>query len=141
MKVRLMYSSFEHTADVGLDVSAESREALFSEAARGLLSILVDNPESVRPAQEVTLSVSGTELDYLLFDWLAELLFRFETGRLLCCEFDVRFHDAGITVLARGETFQADRHRLAHEVKAITYHQLSVQETAEGWQARFIVDI
>ncbi|MEQ8854809.1 archease [Gimesia sp.] len=31
-----MYSSFEHTADIGLDVSAESREALFAEAARGL---------------------------------------------------------------------------------------------------------
>lgn len=136
-----MYSSFEHTADVGLDVSAESREALFSEAARGLLSILVDDPATVRPEQEVTISVMGTDLEYLLFDWLDELLFRFETSQLLLCEFAVRFHDEGITVSARGETFQTDRHRLAHEVKAITYHQLSVQQTAEGWQARFIVDI
>ncbi|WP_350191760.1 archease [Gimesia sp.] len=89
----------------------------------------------------MTLSVSGTELDYLLFDWLDELLFRFETSQLLFCEFDVQFHYEGITVSAQGETFQADRHRLAHEVKAITYHQLSVQQTAEGWQARFIIDI
>lgn len=136
-----MYSSFEHTADIGLDVSAESREVLFAEAARGLLSILVEDPAMVRPEQEVTISVAGSDLEYLLFDWLDELLFRFETARLLLCEFEVRFHDEGITVSARGETFQSERHRLAHEVKAITYHQLSVQQTAEGWQARFIVDI
>ncbi|WP_145450679.1 archease [Gimesia panareensis] len=136
-----MYSTFEHTADIGLDVRAESRETLFAEAASGLLSILVEDPETVRPEQEVTISVSGNDLEYLLFDWLDELLFRFETSQLLLCEYDVRFHAEGITVSARGETFQSDRHRLAHEVKAITYHQLTVQQTAKGWQARFIVDI
>jgi SHS2 domain-containing protein len=34
------------------------------------------------------------------------------------------------------------RHIMDHEVKAITYHGLSVSQTADGsWQAEVIVDI
>ena len=33
------------------------------------------------------------------------------------------------------------RHALAHEVKAITYHRLKVERTADGWLAEVIVDI
>ena len=33
------------------------------------------------------------------------------------------------------------RHRLLHEIKAITYHGLKVERTARGWQAEVIVDI
>ena len=33
------------------------------------------------------------------------------------------------------------RHRLLHEVKAITYHGLRVEPAAGGWLAEVIVDI
>lgn len=136
-----MYSTFEHTADVGLNVSADDLNTLFAEAARGFLSILVDEPTQVLPKQAVGIEVEGPDLEYLLFDWLNELLFRFETEHLLLSEFDVSVDERGLTAQARGEIFQPERHKLAHEVKAITYHQLEVKETSAGWQARFIVDI
>ncbi|MCA9017636.1 MAG: archease [Planctomycetaceae bacterium] len=136
-----MYSTFEHTADVGLNVSAEDLDTLFSEAARGLVSILVDDPAQIRPIQEFTIEVEGTDLEYLLFDWLNELLFRFETEQLLLSDCDVNVNQRGLKAQARGETFQPERHKLAHEIKAITYHQLEVKQTSNGWQARFIVDI
>ena len=136
-----MFAPFEHTADVGLFVEAADVNTLFAEAGRGLLSILVDDPAEVRPQREVTIEVPGTELDYLLFDWLNELLFHFESEHLLLGEFEVAIHEQGLTATARGEPFQEGRHHLAHEVKAITYHQLEVNQTPDGWQARFILDI
>ena len=33
------------------------------------------------------------------------------------------------------------RHRPEHELKAITYHQLRVAQTATGWEASVIFDI
>jgi SHS2 domain-containing protein len=30
---------------------------------------------------------------------------------------------------------------LSHEVKAITYHGLAVERTADGWRAEVVVDI
>jgi SHS2 domain-containing protein len=35
----------------------------------------------------------------------------------------------------------ASRHRMEHEVKAITYHGLRLEQTAGGWFAEIIVDI
>jgi SHS2 domain-containing protein len=135
------YRTFEHTADLGLIVDAPGREGLFSEAGRALLSVLVDNPDAVRPEREVIIEVSGSEPDYLLFDWLNEILYRFEKERLLLSEFDVTFGSEGLKANARGEPLDPARHEPAHEIKAITYHQLEMRETDDGWRARFIVDI
>ncbi|MHC4142845.1 MAG: archease, partial [Planctomycetota bacterium] len=78
---------------------------------------------------------------YLLFDWLHELLVAFETRRLVLSEFRVRVSDTGLAAEVRGEGLDPDRHRLLHEVKAITYHGLKLEQTAAGWQAEVIVDI
>ena len=136
-----MFETFDHTADIGLRISATTLEELFVDAARGLTSLLVENVGDVRPALTETIQLAGTETDYLLFDWLNELLFRFETGKLLCCEFDVRLTEQGLKATVRGEIGDESRHRLAHEVKAITYHGLSVQQTESGWQTELILDI
>ncbi len=47
----------------------------------------------------------------------------------------------GLTGVAWGEPLDHTRHELAHEVKAITYHGLRVERTADGWLAEVIVDI
>lgn len=136
-----MFTYFEHTADVGLLVEAPDLNSLFADAARGLFALIVEETTQIRPETEVTFELEGTEHDYLLFDWLNELLFRFETEHLLLSDFEVNVREDGVTATARGETLNTERHQLAHEVKAITYHQLEVKQTPGGWQARVIFDI
>ncbi len=136
-----MFETFDHTADIGIRATSGDLPSLFAEAGKALVSLLLDNPEDVVPALEVPIHVAGTETDYLLFDWLNELLFQFETRGLLFAEFEVRLGAEGLDAVARGEPADAARHRLSHEVKAITYHDLSVKQTADGWEARVIVDI
>ena len=136
-----MYETFEHTADLGLRVRASELEQLFAEAARGLLNVLVANPAEVRPVQERGVVVEGSAADYLLFDWLTELLYLFDTEQLLLSEFDVTLDSAGLKAVCRGEPIDRARHDMDHEVKAITYHGLTVQQTDQGWLAEVIVDI
>jgi SHS2 domain-containing protein len=136
-----MFETFDHTADLGLRVRAADLPTLLTEAARALFSAIVPDLASVRPAQRIELRVVGQEPDLLLFDWLSELLYRFETERMLLAEFDVRLTDEGIEAQARGEPIDPARHVLEHEVKAITYHGLRVEQSADGWLAEVIVDI
>ena len=136
-----MYETFEHTADLGLRVRAADLETLFAEAGRGLVSILVDKLDDIRPEHEAKITVDGSQTDYLLFDWLNELLYRCDSGHWLFCDFTVQLNESGLTATARGETYDPGRHRLSHEVKAITYHQLRVELTDDGWLAEVIVDI
>lgn len=136
-----MFEIFEHTADVGIRVRAATLEQLFADAACGLFSIIVANPETVRPLQEIAFSIAGDRYDELLLDWLDELLFTFDTKRLLFREFDVTRFPEGISSRARGEPIDRSLHELHMEVKAITYHGLKVEREGDGWLAEVIVDI
>src|SRR5438270_12777056 len=137
-----MYETFDHTADLGLRVRAADLDMLFAEAAEALTSALVEEPESVEPRREVSIQVAGTDRAYLLFDWLKELLYRFDAGHLLFRRFAVRVRDEGLDATAWGEPYDPDRHPLSHEVKAITYHGLRVDQEPNGdWLAEVIVDI
>ncbi len=136
-----MYETFEHTADLGLRVRAPSFENLLEDAGRGLFSMMLTNLDDIRCLQHRTYRIDGSAVDYLLFDFLNELLFAFESERLLLAEFKVELDSEGLQAIARGEPMDLQRHRMEHEVKAITYHGLRVEQDADGWMAELIVDI
>jgi SHS2 domain-containing protein len=136
-----MYEVFEHTADIGLRVRAAGLNELFADAARGLFELIVENLDEVRPTQAEQIHIENEEPAYLLFDWLNELLFRFDARHFVCSEFKVSVTPAGLNAEARGEPLDPARHHLDHEVKAITYHGLKVEQAPDGWLAEVIVDI
>lgn len=136
-----MFETFEHTADLGLRIRAPDLNGLFVEAARALFSTIVEDLATVEPRQSLEIDLPGEETEYLLFDWLRQLLFHFDSEHLLFGEFAVAVSATGLHGTARGEPLDRSRHVLDHEVKAITYHGLRVEQTADGWLAEFIVDI
>jgi SHS2 domain-containing protein len=136
-----MYEIFDHTADIGLRVTAPDVNALFADAARGLFSVIVGNLGEVRAQSRVDFAIRGDKLEYLLIDWLNELLFTFESRRLLLSRFDVSVDAGGLKACAEGEPLDESRHQLEHEVKAVTYHGLKVEKAGENWLAEVILDI
>ena len=136
-----MHELFDHTADLGLRVTAPDLNTLFAEAGECLFSAIVEDVATIRPALVQTVEISGEDREFLLFDWLRELLLRFESDHLLFAQFEVKVRPDGLSATIRGEPLDRSRHHLSHEVKAITYHELKVSETPNGWLAEVIVDI
>ena len=136
-----MYETFDHTADLGLRIRAPDLDTLFAEAGRALFAAIVEDLDTVQPRQERRVELTADDREYLLFDWLKELLYHFDSEHLLFSRFEVRVGDTGLSGTAWGEPLDVSRHALLHEVKAITYHGLSVEHTDDGWLAEVIVDI
>ncbi len=136
-----MYETFEHTADLGLRVRAADLNTLFAEAGLALFAAILEDPGTVVASQPREVRLAGDDREYLLFDWLKTLLYHFDAEHLLLGRFEVRVQDDGLTGTAGGEPLDRARHELAHEVKAITYHGLRLEQTADGWLAEVIVDI
>lgn len=136
-----MFKTFAHTADAGLWIEADDLNSLFVEAARALFSLIVANGEAVETNTELDVTVAGSDLEYLMVDWLSELLFVFESQQLLLREFQVAVAAEGLTATVAGEPADPERHRLENEVKAITYHDLKIEQLDGKWTARVIVDI
>jgi len=136
-----MYELFEHTADLGLRVRAPDLATLFREGAEGLFSMMVEENPKIAYATRRELSIEGERYDHLLLDWLSELLFIFETEHLVLGEFEVTVDGHRLEAGMRARPLDVDRDQLGHEVKAITYHGLRVEQAAGGWLAELIVDI
>lgn len=136
-----MYEIFEHTADVGIRARGDTLGALCREAARGLYSLLIENPEAVRPAAQRSVRVGGSDPALLLFDWLSELLYLFETEHFLGARFEVSIAGGELRGVVAGETLDTARHGPGVEVKAVTYHRLCVAGGENGWEASVVVDV
>jgi SHS2 domain-containing protein len=141
------FRTFDHTADVGLEVRGESLEDLLATAARAVFSVIIEAGPSVVETEAEVLAEAETgaraEWEDAFVAWLQELLYRFEMEHLVPLEFD--FAEAGpARVRARVGfgRFDPKRHRAGTEVKAVTYHELAVREEADGaWSARVILDV
>lgn len=139
-----VFETFEHTADIGIRIRAGDLATLFAEAARGMFSLIAADLDAVEPAEEMHFRIDGPDPAYLLFDWLNELLYTFDTQHLVFVEFDVRVDSPpvrGLTATARGSKLDPDRHKPDHEIKAITYHGLKLERVAGGWLAEVVLDV
>ena len=105
------------------------------------VSTILPDLDSIRLSESVSITVEGDVSDLLLFDWLNELLYIYEVRHLLLCQFEVEFGPSGLVATAQGEPIDPARHALDHEVKAITYHGLKLEQQDGRWLAEVIVDI
>ena len=136
-----MYETFPHTADLGLRIQAGDFQALLSEAGRALFATLVANLDEVQLVEEREVRIEGDDQEYLLFDWLNELLYTYQKDRIVLAEFHTHAVPEGLQATCRGELLDLSRHQPDHDIKAITYHGLEVVETNGRWLAEVIVDI
>jgi SHS2 domain-containing protein len=132
-------------ADVAFEAWGATREELFAAAATALLATMVHEPAAVERHQEVAIQLEHTELDLLLYSFLAELVFLKDARRLLLHADTLRITEgaAGFRLEARlaGEEIAPSRHPLLVDVKAVTLHRLAVAWEAGVWRATVVLDI
>ena len=145
----------DHTADLGIRVTASNVESLYAQAATAMMTALVEDPASITASGTDTdtipiLLIAPTAED-LLYDWLSEILYRFDGEQFLCASVrdmmlaGVSPTDGECTLQATlvGERFDRTRHQPRREIKAITYCQMTISRNpATGeWSATWVVDL
>ena len=131
----------EHTADIGFEAFGSTREEVFANAGRALFHIIAE-PNTVVPRESVEIRVEGNGPLDLLVNWLSELLFLQDAEGWLIRDFEIHsLTDRALAAAGRGEPYDPARHRLKLLVKAVTYHQLALEQTPACWRAQVYVDI
>ncbi len=131
------YEEVDHVADWAFLVRGRDLAELFTNAARALCRL-----EHGEPGEDVTVSrefeVEGVDRESLLVNWLNELLFLEQTRREAYHEFDiVEINDTHLRARIHGAPERsAQRH-----IKAVTFHNLEVKQTALGWEATLVLDV
>lgn len=131
----------DHTADVGLVITAPDLPTLFARAAWGMFAIITDLP-AVRAEERLSVTVEAEDRAALLVRWLSELNFLHVTRHRLLSRFEIsEWSDTRLAAEVAGEPIDRSRHVIHTEIKAVTFHGLSLESTAGGWRAQIIFDL
>jgi SHS2 domain-containing protein len=134
------FEFIEHTADVGIRADGHTLSELFGNAALGMFSLIADL-DNLTPTETIAVEVEAPDPESLLMLWLTELIYHYETERILFCQFLVQeFGSHRLRGVAKGQRFQPGGIEILRHIKAVTYHELEVKETPEGWTAQVIFD-
>ena len=132
------YEIVDHTADWAMRVYGSDLAELLRCAAIGMSSLLLAELSSVRLEESRELELEAFDAETLLVDWLTELAYFAETEQLVFREF--RLWDVTAQHLAarmRGARVR----ELQKHIKAVTYHDLAIEQTEAGLTATIVFDV
>ena len=135
------YKSFDHTADLGVEIFGRDEKELFTNAGYALFDLITD-PGGIRDRSHLTISIEGLDWEDLMVNWLRELLSLFNSKKYLPGKFLIdNIREDFLRAEISGEEFCSDRHLIKCEIKAVTYHKIEVKKQAGGWMSRVIFDV
>ncbi len=136
-----LFREIDHTADLGIEVEADTPGELFCCAGLALFSLMV-NLVGVEAREVREETVRAEDWEDLLHDWLSQLLRQFLQEGFIATTITILDIDAThVRARLTGEKLDYERHDFATEIKAVTYHQLSVFCQDGRWRARVIFDV
>jgi SHS2 domain-containing protein len=135
------YRVFDHTADLGVEIYGTTVKELFANAAFAVFDMLTDL-DRVLTSEERKIIVEGEGWEDLLVNYLREVLYLFNGEGLLLREYSIiEIDPQHLEGKVSGEVFDPLKHRMNKEIKAVTYHQITVRETPGMWIGRVIFDV
>jgi SHS2 domain-containing protein len=130
------YQEIAHTADWELHVWAPDMPALLEQAALGTYALMGTRLQP-GPRQSRRLEIDYQDKEDLLVSFLAELLLLCELENLGFDTFDLRIEDECLIAHLSGTPITS----IAKEIKAVTYHNLVIRETAPGLETNIVFDV
>lgn len=131
-----------HTADAKFRATGKTLSGAFESATRAFAEIV--GAEGLEPTDEVCVEVETPEEDIeaLLFDYLDRLIYERDVRSVLPADSEATVYEAdGEWVVEAGARGVPLDGVAAREVKAVTYSEMAVEQTVDGWRAYVVLDV
>jgi SHS2 domain-containing protein len=142
------YEYLPHPADIQFHSWGSTKIKAFEHMADCMFNYLADTEKvDIDRRCDFKFEVIGEDDKELLYKFLDELLFRFNTRKqIICKRVSVNYMGADpagyrLHAIGQGEPYKAEKHGSGTEIKAITLASLQVNEQPGRTEAYVIVDI
>ena len=134
----------DHTADVAVEATGGDLNAVFGAVADGMAAAMAESiPDD---GDRFSLSVTAESREALLFDYLDELIYERDVRVVLPVDNEATVtapsgadsDEWRVEATARGVPLDAVE---ARDLKAVTYSEMDLSETADGWHAYVVFDV
>lgn len=130
----------EHTADVAVEAAAGTLGGTFAAVADGLAAAMCD--EIPEEGERFPLSIAAESREAALFDYLDDLIYERDVRNVLPVDNEATVAECDgewvVDASARGVPLDLVE---AREIKAVTYSEMVVERTEDGWRAYVVFDV
>jgi SHS2 domain-containing protein len=130
----------EHTADVAVEATGTSLGAVYCAVADGMAGAMC---EEIPPGgSRYDVAVTAESKEALLFDYLDELIYERDVNAVLPVD-----HEGTVRETEEGWQFDGTYRGVplsdvvARDLKAVTYSEMEIVETDDGWRAYVVFDV
>ncbi len=137
------YEIIEHTADVGIKANGTTLKELFENAAKGMFGVIGGKPHpEAKIKKKIEIKKEVETLEELLVAWLSELLYIFNKEEILFSSFNIlELNNNRIVGEAKGAKIDLSKGTVQTEIKAVTFHDLKIEEWKNGFNCKIIFDV
>jgi SHS2 domain-containing protein len=138
------YKFVDHTADIAVDVEADSMEELFMASAQAWKETIFEN-NIIKEKEEKKIKIIESDPESLFVKFLDEMNFLFQTKKWICSSAGkimiAKNKEWNLSSILLGESFDPERHIVNLEIKAVTFHQMEVKNINGKYSTRIVFDI
>jgi len=135
--VMRVIEEIEHTADLSIRVRGRDLAELFANAARGMFGLVADL-EAVGQGVERQVQLEELDAETLLVSWLSELLWFNEESEAVFNRFEI----ASLSTTALQATAWGGPAPSQYKhIKAVTFHDLKIVATDDGYEVTVVFDV
>ena len=138
----MSYKSLEHATDAIFEVTAKNLEEAFVVAAKSVIDTILDM-NAIEEKEERTLVVAGKDLNYLLYNWLEEIIILTITDGFAAKTVSVKIEknsEYKISAVLSGEKIDIKKHHFKVEIKAPTFHDMEIRQ-GDTIYMRYLLDL
>lgn len=130
------FREIRHTADWALEVWAPYMPGLLTQAALGM-NWLMGVELALEGRIEYRITLKAVDFETLLVAFLNEILFEMEANSIGFDTFDITISDFNLEARLIGASLQG----LNKSIKAVTYHNIQILQTREGFKTTIVFDV
>lgn len=134
----------DHMTDVIVEAYGKTLEDAFTNSARGLVNAMFEISEVV-PDTEIEIYADGYDLKSLLYNWLEKVILVMLIDNIVVSNLRVNISERNgiysIKGVAMGEHIDLEKHHYKIEIKAVTYHEMTIEQDCKGVTIRFLLDL
>jgi SHS2 domain-containing protein len=133
----------DHTSgDFLFEAYGDTLNELFAACAAACFYAMTDL-EKIRPVKEYSLELKGESAEDLLYNFISELIYMKDVEKVFLSVFNIEIAPdcQFLNATVMGEPIDYKKHTIKTDVKAATYHDLTIQKLETGFQARMMLDL
>lgn len=140
------FEFLEHVSDIYIAAYGRDLKESYENAALAMFQTMTE-VNSIEPETKVEVTVEGDDEESLLYNWLENLLVRFEVDGLLFGKFKIKDIDNNnngkfrLSGEAYGEQYNPEKHISKVAIKAVTYHGMEIKKDRNQVVVKVLFDI